>query len=144
MLSAAAARGQAVQPFTVEGDEIRASLTGTPGDPARGRAIVTDRQKGLCLLCHSGPFPEQPFQGTLAPSLAGAGARLTEGQLRAKLVDGARLNPATIMPSYYRTEGLERVGRAWQGRPILTAAQIEDVIAFVMTLKEGEGGRTGP
>src|SRR3954470_7822788 len=88
-------------PYTVVGDAIPAPLTGTPGDPARGRAIVLDRQRGLCLLCHSGPFPEERFQGDLAPSLAGVGARLTLGQLRLRMVDGRRLNPESIMPSYY-------------------------------------------
>ncbi|WP_171970266.1 sulfur oxidation c-type cytochrome SoxX [Falsiroseomonas frigidaquae] len=117
-------------------DAIPRSLTGTPGDATRGRAIVADRQRGLCLLCHSGPFPEEPFQGNLAPSLAGAGSRWTEGQLRLRLVDGKRLNPDSIMPSYHRREGLHRVGPAFQGRTILTAAEIEDVLAFLMTLRE--------
>ena len=107
-----------------------------PGDPARGRAIVADRQRGLCLLCHAGPFPEERFQGNLAPDLAGAGSRWTEGQLRLRLVDGRRLNPATIMPSYGRTEGLHHVGRTWQGRTILGPQEIEDVVAYLTTLKE--------
>jgi sulfur-oxidizing protein SoxX len=122
--------------FQVVGDAIPVSLTGAPGDAARGRAIVTTRQRGLCLLCHSGPFPEEHFQGDLAPSLAGAGARLTEGQLRLRLVDGRRLNPDTIMPAYYSTDGLVRVGRAWQGRTVLSAEEIEDVVAFLVTLRE--------
>ncbi|SDB73544.1 sulfur-oxidizing protein SoxX [Belnapia rosea] len=112
------------------------SLTGQPGDAARGRAIVATRQRGLCLLCHAGPFPEERFQGDLAPSLAGVGTRLTEGQLRLRLVDGRRLNPETIMPSYYRTEGLVRVGPAWQGRTVLSAGEIEDVVAFLLTLRD--------
>jgi sulfur-oxidizing protein SoxX len=112
------------------------SLTGAPGDPARGRAIVASRQVGLCLLCHSGPFPEERFQGNLAPDLRGAGARWTEGQLRLRLVDPGRINPATIMPAYHRTEALVRVAPAWRGKPVLSAAQIEDVVAFLATLKE--------
>jgi len=112
------------------------SLTGAPGDAARGRAIVVSRQRGLCLLCHAGPFLEERFQGELGPSLAGVGARLTGDQLRLRLVDGRRLNPTTIMPSYYRTEGLVRVGPAWQGRPILAAGEIEDVVAFLVTLRD--------
>jgi sulfur-oxidizing protein SoxX len=111
-------------------------LTGAPGDPTRGRAIVADRQKGLCLLCHTGPFPEQRFQGDLAPDLRGAGSRWSEGQLRLRLVDGSRLNPDTVMPSYYRIDGLMRVGRLWAGKPVLTAEQIEDVVAFLATLKD--------
>lgn len=117
-------------------DSIEKSLTGTPGDPARGRAIVANRQVGLCLLCHSGPFPEERFQGTLAPDLKGTGARWTEGQLRQRIADSSRINPATIMPAYHRTEGLTRVAPAWRGKPILTAGQIEDVVAFLMTLKD--------
>lgn len=116
-------------------DGIPASLTGQPGDPARGRAIVANRQLGLCLLCHSGPFPEERFQGDLAPSLEGAGRRLSEAKLRLRLVDSRKVNPETIMPSYYRTEGLERVAPAFRGKPLLSAEQIEDVVAYLGTLK---------
>ena len=116
-------------------DEIPASLTGAKGDPQRGRAIVANRQVGLCLLCHSGPFPEERFQGNLAPDLRGAGARFTEGQLRLRLVDPARVNPQTIMPAYYRTESLTRVAPSHKGKSILSAEQIEDVVAFLVTLK---------
>ena len=112
------------------------SLTGTRGDPARGRAIVASRQIGLCLLCHSGPFPEERFQGNLAPDLRGAGARWSEAQLRLRIADSSRINPATIMPAYYRTEGLARVAPAWQGKPVLSAGQIEDVVAFLLTLRD--------
>lgn len=125
-----------LRPFAVVGDAIPAPLTGEPGDPARGRAIVADRRAGLCLLCHAGPFPEERFQGTLAPDLGGAGARWSAGQLRLRLVDGRRLNPDSIMPSYYRTEGLSRVGAAWRDRPVLTAQEIEDVVAFLTTLRD--------
>lgn len=129
---------EAVPPARVEvtGDAILRPLTGTPGDPARGRAIVTNRQLGLCLLCHSGPFPEERFQGDLAPTLAGAGSRSNEAQLRLRIVDASRLNPSTIMPSYYRLEGLQRVAPAWQGKTVLSAQQIEDVIAFLRTLRD--------
>jgi len=117
-------------------DAIPRSLTGVKGDPARGRAIVVNRQVGLCMLCHSGPFPEERFQGNLAPDLAGAGKRASEGQLRLRIVDSGRINPATIMPAYHRTEGLVRVAPALRGKPILSAEQIEDVVAFLMTLKD--------
>jgi L-cysteine S-thiosulfotransferase len=117
-------------------DGITRSLTGAKGDPARGRAIVVNRQVGLCLLCHSGPFPEERFQGNLAPDLAGAGKRSSEGQLRLRIVDSSRINPATIMPAYHRTEGLARVAPAFRGKPVLSAVQIEDVVAFLMTLKD--------
>ena len=121
--------------YQIVGNAIPASLTGKPGDPARGRAIVLDRQN-TCLLCHSGPFPEERLQGELSPNLKGAGARWTEGELRLRMVDDSRLNPATIMPSYYKIDGLTRVGAAWRGKPILTAEQIEDVVAYLVTLRD--------
>jgi sulfur-oxidizing protein SoxX len=131
------AAGEELPTPVVMGDSIPASLTGSPGDPQRGRAIVINRQN-TCILCHSGPFAEEKFQGDLAPNLAGAGSRWSEGQLRLRLVDASRLNPATIMPSYYRVDGLERVGAPWRGKPILSAEQIEDVVAYLATLREGE------
>jgi sulfur-oxidizing protein SoxX len=116
-------------------DTIDAPLA-QKGDAARGRAIVASRQVGLCVLCHSGPFPEDPMMGNLAPSLQGVGRRLSEGQLRLRIVDSSRVNPQTIMPSYYRTTGLERVALAYRGRPILDAQQVEDVVAFLATLRD--------
>ena len=123
-------------PVAIVGDAIAQPLTGEAGDPARGRAIVVDRQKGLCLLCHVGPFPDQRFQGDLAPDLAGTGARWSSAQLRLRIVDASRLNPDTIMPSYYRTEGLNRVAPAFKDKPILDAQQVEDVVAFLTTLQD--------
>ena len=136
LTSTGAVAQQELRPYTIVGDAISASLTGAAGDPVRGRAIVIDRRLGACLLCHTGPFPEEKFQGTLAPDLAGAGSRWSEGQLRLRLVDPTRLNPDTIMPAYFRVRELVRVGHAWRGKPILTAEQIEDVIAFLMTLRD--------
>jgi sulfur-oxidizing protein SoxX len=120
---------------TIVGDTIPAALTGERGDAARGRAIVADRSVGLCLLCHSGPFPEVRLQGTLAPDLRGAGTRLSEGQIRLRIVDSSRVNPATIMPPYFQTDGLNRVAPAFNGKTLLTAGQIEDVVAYLVTLK---------
>jgi sulfur-oxidizing protein SoxX len=125
-----------LRPYAIVGDAIPASLTATAGDPARGRAIAVNRQVGLCLLCHSGPFSEEKLQGTLAPSIAGAGSRWSTGQLRLRIVDASRLNPDTIMPPYYRIEGLTRVAPGFAGKPILTAEQIEDVVAFLATLRD--------
>jgi sulfur-oxidizing protein SoxX len=113
---------------------IPTSLTGAKGDPVRGRGIVANRQVGLCLLCHSGPIPEEKFQGEIAPDLRSA-ARLTEGEIRQRIVDPAKIKPDTIMPAYYRTEGLTRVAPSLRGKPILTAEQIEDVVAYLMTLR---------
>jgi sulfur-oxidizing protein SoxX len=119
----------------VVGDAIPTPLSDTPGDAARGRAIVANRQVGLCLLCHTAPIPEERFQGTLAPDLAGTGARWSVAQLRLRVVDSHRVNPDTIMPAYYRRDGYTRVGKSWQGRTILTAQQIEDVVAYLATLQ---------
>ena len=131
---ASAQAQEALRAYEVVGDAIPKSLTGVPGDPVRGRAIVVTREDA-CLLCHSGPFPEERFQGDLAPSLAGVGARLSEGQIRLRIVDASRANPQTIMPAYFRTEGLIRVTPSQRGKTVLTAQQIEDVVAFLATLK---------
>jgi sulfur-oxidizing protein SoxX len=134
--STGAVAQEELRPYRIAGDAIPASLTGAAGDPVHGRAVVIDRRLGACLLCHTGPFAEEKFQGTLAPDLSGAGSRWSEGQLRLRLVDPTRLNPDTIMPAYYRVEGLTRVGLAWRDRPIVTSEQIEDVIAFLVSLRD--------
>lgn len=135
-LAAATATGDGLRAYVVVSDAIPQSLTGELGDAVRGRAIVTSRQQGMCLLCHSGPFPEERLQGNLAPSLQGVGSRWSPGQLRLRIVDASRLNPNTIMPPYYRIDGLTRVARAYAGKPILSAEQIEDVVAFLASLRE--------
>ena len=129
------AGAQTLQPYAVVGDAIPKSLTNAQGDAVRGRALVVERTS-TCILCHSGPFPEQKFQGDLAPNLAGSGSRWTEGQLRLRLADASSLNATTIMPSYYRVDGLHRVGTLWRGKPILSAEQIEDIVAYLVTLRE--------
>ncbi|GAC1342504.1 MAG: sulfur oxidation c-type cytochrome SoxX [Acetobacteraceae bacterium] len=127
--------GETLVPYRVDGDRIDAPLTGHQGDPARGRALVLDLHASTCLLCHSGPFPEQPFQGTIGPSLDGVGSRLSEGQLRLRLVNPAASNPATVMPGFYTITGLNRVAPAFADRPVLDAGQIEDVVAFLAGLR---------
>lgn len=126
--------------FKVTQDAIETPLTGRAGDAARGRDVVVNRNEGGCLLCHivpAAPADERTrFMGNLAPPLAGVGGRLTAGQLRLRLVDSTVLNPATIMPSYYRTEGLNQVAAAFRGKPLLTAQQIEDAVAWLTTLKD--------
>jgi L-cysteine S-thiosulfotransferase len=134
-LATGIATAQTLRSYVVTGDAITEPLTGAPGDAERGRALVLERTN-TCILCHSGPFPEEKFQGDLAPSLAGAGSRWSAGQLRLRLVDASRLNPGTIMPSYYRLDGLDRVAANFAGKPILSAEQIEDIVAYLASLRE--------
>lgn len=131
-----AAPPAAVVAFEVVGDAIPAPLATRPGDAARGRAIVLDRARGNCLICHQVPAePAERFQGELGPDLAGVGRRLTPAQLRLRLVDMSRLNPATIMPPYHRTEGLARVAPQLRGRPVFSGEEIEDIIAYLSSLR---------
>jgi L-cysteine S-thiosulfotransferase len=127
---------QGVVPFVIEGDGILQSLTGVPGDVANGRKIALNRNEGSCVLCHAVPEPIERFAGNIAPPLAGTGARLSVAQLRLRIVDSTRVNPNTPMPAYYRAEGLQQVAGAFQGKPILSAQQVEDVVAWLATLKE--------
>jgi sulfur-oxidizing protein SoxX len=136
LIAAVVAFPAAAAGFEVVGDAIPASLTDVPGDVARGRAVVASRQVGTCVLCHAGPFPEERLPASIAPDLRGVGERLTAGQIRLRLVDPSVVNEETVMPAYYRVAGLVRVGRAFQDRSVLTAQQIEDAVAFLMTLKE--------
>ncbi len=124
--------------YVVTMDAINEPLQGLTGDATRGRAIVANRQVGLCLLCHQAPIPEERFQGNLSVNLTDVGNRVTAGQLRMRLVDARKLNSASIMPSYYRAENLTRVSPALQGRTIFSAQQVEDVVAYLLTLREGE------
>lgn len=121
-------------PYRVTSDAIPAPLTAERGDPARGRSVLAGRD-GNCLLCHAVPEAQERFMGNLAQPLSGVGARLSAGQLRLRVVDPSWLNRDTVMPSYYRIEGLNRVAEAYRGKPILTAQQIEDVVAYLQTLQ---------
>jgi len=128
----------ALLPFQIEGDAINQPLGGLTGDPQRGRAVVASRPVGLCLLCHAAPIPEERQQGNLAPDLAGVGQRLSQGQLRLRLVAPQAVHPDTVMPAYYRagpSAGLERVAKDFEGKPVLDAQQIEDVVAYLRTLR---------
>lgn len=122
--------------YEVVGDAIPVSLTGQPGDPERGKAILVSRQTGLCLLCHSAPLPAEKFQGTIGPDLKGVGQRFSPGQLRLRIVNSRRANPGTIMPSYYRLDGLVEVAPAFRDKTVLSAGQIEDVVAYLETLRD--------
>lgn len=129
-------QAQPAPPYLVDGDSIPLSLNGQPGDPARGRALVLNRQKSLCILCHAASFADPHMQGDMAPDLAGAGARWSAGQLRLRLVEPQRFNPATLMPSAYASEGLANVARRYAGQSVLAAPEIEDIVAFLASLKQ--------
>lgn len=130
----AAPAPQAVRPYRVDGDAIPERLVSAPGDAARGKAVVVGRDSN-CLLCHTVPDSGVRFMGNLGQPLAGIGTRLSEGQLRLRVVNSMRLNPDTIMPSYYRVDGLNQVAEAWRGKPVLTAQQVEDTVAYLLTLR---------
>lgn len=134
MSIAFAAESQLV-PYRVEGGQIRTSLTREPGDATRGRAAVLSRDAGNCYLCHAVPDAGETPLGNIGPPLTGVGKRLTAAQLRLRLVDSTRINRTSVMPAYYRTKGLHQVSSVYFGKPILTAQQIEDVIAYLLTLR---------
>lgn len=142
MLAGDAARADVTVDYEVRDGAIPAPLTDRPGVPERGRAIVLDPERGNCMICHPMPIAEAAFQGNVGPDLAGVGRRYTLGELRLRVVDPKRLNPETTMPAYHRVDGLHRVLDRYRGRPILTAQEVEDVVAYLATLK-GDGGTTG-
>ena len=132
----AAAEDGPIAQYTIAGDAIQAPLNGLTGDPESGRKLVLDRENGNCLICHKVPVPSEPNQGDIGPPLAGVGARLSPAQLRLRLVDESRLNPATLMPPYHRLDGLIRVAARYRGKPVFTAQEIEDVVTWLASLKK--------
>ena len=133
---AAGAQAAGLLPYEVRGDVVPAPLGGLLGDAERGKAIVLDRRRGNCLICHAFPIDGELFQGEIGPPMAGVGSRLEAGQIRLRLIDQSRLNADTVMPPYYRVEGLTDVAAEYRGRPALDAQEIEDVGAYLVTLKE--------
>lgn len=132
---AAAGAQDAVNYQVIDGNSIPKSFTGKPGDPKKGREVATNRRQGNCLACHAMPIPEQPYHGAIGPDLGGVGSRYNEGELRLRVADPKLVNPDTIMPAFYRNEGFHRVLKNFQGKTVLTAEQVEDVVAYLMTLK---------
>lgn len=118
-----------------DGHEIAKSLTGKAGDPANGRKLAIHRKKGNCLACHTMPIPEQLFHGNIGPDLAGVASRYSAGELRLRLVDATVVNPDTIMPAFYRTAGLHRVLKKFKDKTVLKAQEVEDILAYLLTLK---------
>jgi sulfur-oxidizing protein SoxX len=114
----------------------QSSLTGRPGNAENGRALAMARERGNCGACHAIPGAADTAASSMGPSLQGVARRLDEGQIRYLVVDPRRFRPTTIMPAYHRTDGLVRVARALEGKPVLSADETEDVVAFLMTLRE--------
>lgn len=130
-----ATRAAALETYRVVADAIPEPLGGLAGDAGRGAALIRDRERGNCLICHHGDDPAEPFQGSIGPPLRGVGLRLSAGQLRLRLVDMSRLDPETVMPPYFRTENLRDVAPAYRGRPALSAQEIEDVVSYLASLR---------
>lgn len=120
--------------YEIVGFEIPRPLTAQRGDAERGRAIVRDAANASCLICHHMPIPEEPDHGNIGPDLAGVAARYSEGELRLRVVDPKFLNPNTVMPAYYSTQGLNRVETEYLGRTIYSAQDVEDVVAYLLSL----------
>ncbi|MEE4235114.1 MAG: sulfur oxidation c-type cytochrome SoxX [Anderseniella sp.] len=116
---------------------VEVSLTGTPGDPAKGREVFANRRLGNCLACHANTdMKDQLFHGDVGPSLDGVGSRWNEAQLRAILVDSKKVFTDTTMPGFYTLEVGKDVREESVGKTILGAQDVEDVLAYLATLKE--------
>lgn len=123
-------------PYEVKDYAIEKSLTGKPGDPAKGREWAITGGQGNCVICHRLPIPEVDFRiGNIGPDLTEVGSRLTPGEIRLRIVNPKLLNEDTIMPAYYRVSGFHRVAKRFEGKPMLTAEQVEDLVAYLSTLK---------
>jgi sulfur-oxidizing protein SoxX len=120
--------------YTVVDETIPVSLTGVPGDPVKGKKLAINRKKGNCLACHQMPIPEQQFHGEVGPNLSGVGNRLTEAELRLRMVNSKAINPDTLMPAFHKV-ALNRVLKKFKGKTILGAQEIEDIIAYLITIK---------
>jgi len=121
--------------YSIIGDGIPKSLTGKPGNVAKGRKIAYNRKQGNCLACHKMPIPEQQFHGEIAPGLEGVADRIGEAEMRLRIVNPKVINPDTFMPAFYRNSGFTRVLKKFKGKTILSAEQVEDLVAYMMTLK---------
>lgn len=133
-LASCATPESVLPPYLIRDHSIPVPLTETPPDAARGKAVLVSRESN-CILCHAVPETGERFFGNLGPPLSGVGARLSAAQMRLRIVDPLYFNKESIMPAYYKVEGLNRVAEHLRGKPVLSAAQIEDVIAYLLTLR---------
>lgn len=122
----------------IEGDGIPRALTAVAGDPAEGRDVFANRDRGHCVLCHVVSTLEAEFQGNVGPALSDIGDRLTPAQLRLRIADYQIIRPGTLMPSYYRNHDLYQVGAEFTDDPVLTAQELEDLVAYLGTLKAND------
>jgi L-cysteine S-thiosulfotransferase len=127
--------GEKPMGYSIVDGSIPEPLTSQPGDPERGRRIVLDREGGDCTICHAMPLPQRQFHGTVGPPLDGVASRYTAAELRLRVVDPKAINPETIMPAYYKADGLHRVLDRYRDKPILAAQEVEDIVAYLLTLK---------
>ena len=129
-----------VAPSDVVADEygaVTASLTGVEGDPTNGRKVFMNRKQGNCLACHvNSEMSEQTFHGLVGPVLDGVADRWTAAELRGMLVNSKKVFEGTIMPAFYKDNGYNRILKKFEGKTILKAQQVEDVLAYLQTLKE--------
>jgi len=136
LLLAGTAFADGLMKYEVVDNGVAKSLTGKPGDPEKGVKTFTNRRLGNCLACHQvTALASQPFHGEIGPSLDGVADRYTEAQLRMQVINAKVINPDTIMPAFYRTDGFHRVLDKFKDKPILTAEEVEDVVAYLKTLK---------
>ncbi len=126
---------QSVATTPVNPDEIAAPLTNVPGDVARGKKLVVSREGGHCILCHAVPEADVPLTGNIAPPLNGVGGRLNAAQLRRRVVDITVIRPDATMPAFHRLDGLQKVAPEYQGKTVLGAQDVEDVVAYLGSLR---------
>ena len=134
-LSAMAGTPKLVSYKIVDESSIPKSLTGKPGNSKKGRKLAVHRKKGNCLACHKMPIPEQQFHGEIGPDLAGVGSRYSAGELRLLIVNPKVVNEDTIMPAFYKNTGFNAVLKKFKGKTVISAQDVEDIIAYLLTLK---------
>lgn len=147
LTSTAMGMAEVVPPSDVafEGGAVAASLTGVAGDPAAGRETMIDRGLGNCVACHeSTAMADVPWPGEIGPSLDGVGSRWSEAELRGIVANAKMTFEGSMMPSFYKVSGFVRPGKDYTGKaiaeeeiqPILSAQQVEDVVAYLMTMQD--------